>query len=40
MRVAITGGTGFVGSNTARALLGAGHHVVLVSRGTRRVAPR
>jgi len=40
VRVAITGGTGFVGSNTARALLGAGHHVVLVSRGTRRVAPR
>lgn len=40
MRVAITGGTGFVGSNTARALLGAGHEVVLISRGTRRVAPR
>ncbi len=40
MRVAITGGTGFVGSNTARALLAAGHEVVLVSRGTRRVAPR
>ncbi len=40
MRVAITGGTGFVGSNTARALLGAGHEVVLVSRGSRRVAPR
>jgi nucleoside-diphosphate-sugar epimerase len=40
VRVAITGGTGFVGSNTARALLAAGHEVVLVSRGTRRVAPR
>jgi uncharacterized protein YbjT (DUF2867 family) len=40
VRVAITGGTGFVGSNTARALLGAGHEVVLISRGTRRVAPR
>jgi uncharacterized protein YbjT (DUF2867 family) len=40
VRVAITGGTGFVGSNTARALLGAGHEVVLVSRGGRRVAPR
>jgi uncharacterized protein YbjT (DUF2867 family) len=40
VRVAITGGTGFVGSNTARALLGAGHEVVLVSRGTRRVAAR
>jgi len=25
VRVAITGGTGFVGSNTARALLAAGH---------------
>ena len=40
MRVAITGGTGFVGSNTARALLAAGHEVVLVARGSRRVAPR
>jgi uncharacterized protein YbjT (DUF2867 family) len=40
VRVAITGGTGFVGSNTARALLVAGHEVVLVSRGSRRVAAR
>ena len=40
MRIAITGGTGFVGSNTARALLGAGHEVVLVARGSRRVAKR
>ncbi len=40
MRVAITGGSGFLGSHTARALLGAGHEVVLVSRGSRRVAPR
>jgi uncharacterized protein YbjT (DUF2867 family) len=40
VRVAITGGTGFVGSNTARALLGGGHEVVLVARGTRRVTPR
>ncbi len=40
MRVAITGGTGFVGSNVARALLLADHEVVLISRGTRRVAPR
>lgn len=40
MRIAITGGTGFVGSNTARALLAAGHEVVLVARGSRRVAPR
>jgi NADH dehydrogenase len=40
VRVAITGGTGFVGSNTARSLLAAGHDVVLISRGSRRVAPR
>jgi uncharacterized protein YbjT (DUF2867 family) len=40
VRVAITGGTGFVGSNTARALLGAGHEVVLISRGSKRVAAR
>jgi NADH dehydrogenase len=40
VRIAITGGTGFVGRNTARALLDHGDEVVLVSRGTRRVAPR
>ena len=40
MRVAITGGTGFVGRATARALLDAGHSVVIVARGSRRVAPR
>ena len=40
MRVAITGGTGFVGRNTARALLATGNHVVIVARGTRKVAPR
>ncbi|MHB8717539.1 MAG: NAD(P)H-binding protein [Candidatus Dormibacteria bacterium] len=40
MRVAITGGTGFVGVNTARTLLEAGHEVVLVARGTRRVKGR
>lgn len=40
MRVAITGGTGFVGVNTARTLLDAGHEVVLVARGSRRVRPR
>ena len=40
MRIAITGGTGFVGRHTARALLDAGHEVVLISRGSRRVAPR
>jgi uncharacterized protein YbjT (DUF2867 family) len=40
VRVAITGGTGFVGSNTARAVIGAGHEVVLVARGSVRVVPR
>lgn len=40
MRIAITGGTGFVGRNTARALLAADHEVVLVARGSRTVAPR
>src|SRR5262245_20561919 len=33
MKIAITGGTGFVGAHFARALVCAGHHVVLVSRG-------
>ncbi len=33
MRIAITGGTGFVGRNVARALLDDGHAVVLISRG-------
>ena len=33
MRIAITGGTGFVGRNVARALLADGHEVVLVARG-------
>lgn len=36
MKVAITGGTGFVGSHLARALLADGHEVVLVSRGVDR----
>jgi uncharacterized protein YbjT (DUF2867 family) len=40
VRVAITGGTGFVGRNAARALLATGNHVVLVARGSRKVAPR
>lgn len=31
-RIAITGGTGFVGSHVARELLAAGHSVVLISR--------
>jgi len=33
MRIAITGGTGFVGRNVARQLLADGHDVVLISRG-------
>lgn len=40
MRVAITGGTGFVGINTARALVAAGHELVIVSRGNRKVVAR
>lgn len=35
-RVAITGGTGFIGLHTAKALLAAGHEVRLVARGERR----
>jgi len=33
MRIAITGGTGFVGGQLARELVAAGHQVVLVARG-------
>lgn len=33
MRIAITGGTGFVGRHLARALVGGGHEVVLIARG-------
>jgi uncharacterized protein YbjT (DUF2867 family) len=33
MRIAITGGTGFVGRHLAGALLSSGHEVVLVARG-------
>lgn len=33
MKVAITGGTGFIGRHLARALVAAGHDVVLISRG-------
>jgi uncharacterized protein YbjT (DUF2867 family) len=40
VRIAITGGTGFVGRNVARALLDADHEVVLIGRGSRTVVPR
>lgn len=33
MRIAITGGTGFVGGHLARALVSKGHEVVLIARG-------
>lgn len=33
MKIAITGGTGFVGRNLARALVAKGHTVVLIARG-------
>jgi NADH dehydrogenase len=36
MKIAITGGTGFVGSHFARHVLGEGHDVVLVSRTANR----
>jgi uncharacterized protein YbjT (DUF2867 family) len=32
-KIAITGGTGFVGRHLARSLVDAGHHVVLLARG-------
>ncbi len=39
MKIAITGGTGFVGRHLARHLVRAGHEVVLVSRGVDRRDP-
>jgi NAD(P)-dependent dehydrogenase (short-subunit alcohol dehydrogenase family) len=33
MRIAITGGTGFVGRHLARALVAKGHEVILIARG-------
>ncbi len=39
MRVAITGGTGFVGSHTVRALVEAGHDVKLLVRSRSRLEP-
>src|SRR5688572_3109148 len=39
MKIAITGGTGFVGRNLAAQLLDGGHEVVVVSRGVDRRDP-
>src|SRR6266542_524616 len=36
MKVAVTGGTGFVGGHLAAALSARGHHVVLLARGVDR----
>lgn len=36
MRIAITGGTGFIGGNLAQRLIAAGHEVVLLARGKNR----
>jgi uncharacterized protein YbjT (DUF2867 family) len=38
MHIAITGGTGFVGSHLAQALVREGHHVVLIARKSRNLA--
>ena len=38
MKIAITGGTGFVGGNLARSLAGDGHEVVAIARGSDRRA--
>lgn len=39
MKIAITGGTGFVGRTVARALLSEGHQVVLIARGKDQTCP-
>jgi uncharacterized protein YbjT (DUF2867 family) len=39
MKVAVTGGTGFVGRNIARTLVAAGHEVVLIARGNDHTDP-
>jgi len=39
MKIAITGGTGFVGRNTARLLASEGHQVLLIARGVDRSDP-
>jgi NADH dehydrogenase len=40
MRIAITGGTGFIGAHLAAQLAGEGHEIVIVSRGERQVQSR
>jgi uncharacterized protein YbjT (DUF2867 family) len=39
MKIAITGGTGFVGRSIARALVSEGHEVVLIARGHDQTCP-
>jgi len=39
MKIAITGGTGFVGRNIARTLASEGHEIVLIARGEDRTDP-
>ena len=39
MKIAITGGTGFVGRNIARALAAEGHQLILIARGMDRTDP-
>jgi NADH dehydrogenase len=39
MKIAITGGTGFVGRSVARALVSEGHEVVLIARGENQTCP-
>ena len=39
MRVLVTGGTGFVGSHSVKALVDAGHEVRLLVRAPERIAP-
>jgi uncharacterized protein YbjT (DUF2867 family) len=39
MKIAITGGTGFVGRTIARALISHGHEVVLIARGIDQTCP-